>query len=237
MPLILLLLLLFTALSYAEIPPIQLATKYHDNIIVHNYWVSEKLDGVRAYWNGKQLMSRQGNTFLAPKWFTSGFPSEALDGELWITRGSFEQVSSIVRTRTGNLKSWHKISFMVFDLPSSKARFTERLALMQHLVDRSPSIYLSIIPQQRFKNQQALQNKFDEIIEAGGEGLMLHHIDAFYQVKRSKGLMKLKRYDDAEAKVLGYVAGKGKHLGRMGSLIVKNTQGITFKNWHGFHRY
>jgi len=243
MPLFLLLtLLLLTPLTYADTaqhnasipPPIQLATKFHDDIVIKDYWVSEKLDGVRGYWNGKQLLSRQGHPFAAPKWFTADFPNQPLDGELWIARGSFETVSSILRTEKGADERWRDIFFMIFDLPSSKANFTQRLVVMQQLVDTSNSPYLKMIKQQKITTHQALQSKMDEVINGGGEGLMLHHINAYYQVKRSQDLMKLKRYDDADAVVVGYVPGKGKHLGRMGSLIVKNSEGLTFKIGSGF---
>ena len=70
---ILLFSLLFSPLLFAS-PPIQLATKFHKDINIQDYWISEKLDGVRAYWNGKQLISRQGNIFTAPTWFTEEFP-------------------------------------------------------------------------------------------------------------------------------------------------------------------
>jgi DNA ligase-1 len=234
MPLILLLILLFSPLLHANNPPIQLASKFHEDIIVNDYWVSEKLDGVRAYWDGQHLISRQGNQFTAPKWFTAGFPKTPLDGELWIARQTFEKVSGIVRTKNKNENDWKQISFMIFDLPSSLETFTQRLVVMQKLVDNSPSKYLKMITQKIFTSHQALQENLDEVIEDGGEGLMLHHINAYYQVKRSQDLMKLKRYDDAEAVVLDYIPGKGKHLGRMGSLLVKNTEDINFKIGSGF---
>jgi DNA ligase-1 len=233
MPL-LLILTLTSCFTFASPPPIQLASKFHDDINIEQYWVSEKLDGVRGYWDGKRLISKQGNPFPAPQWFTEGFPDQALDGELWIARNQFEKVSGIVRTQKGADEAWRNISFMIFDLPSSKESFTKRLAIMEQLVNQSSSPYLKIIAQEKIHSHQALQSKLDKVIEGGGEGLMLHHVDVYYQVKRSQDLMKLKRYDDAEAEVLEYIPGKGKHLGRMGALVVKNTEGIVFKIGTGF---
>lgn len=219
---------------FATPPPIQLATKFHDDIIINHYWISEKLDGVRGYWDGKQLLSRQGNRFPAPAWFTADFPDVPLDGELWIKRGKFEQVSGIVRSHKGPPQAWQQISFMVFDLPNSLETFTQRLTVITQLVDNSPSAYLKMIPQQKITTHQALQLKLDKVIAAGGEGLMLHHINAYYQVKRSRDLMKLKRHEDAEAVVLGHIAGKGKHTGRLGALQVKTLDGISFSIGTGF---
>lgn len=232
MPIIVVLLFIFSPFLLASAPPIQLATKFHQQINIQDYWVSEKLDGVRAYWNGEQLISRQGNHFSAPQWFTKDFPNSALDGELWIEREQFERVSGIVRSR--NSTDWKYVNFMIFDLPSSPQNFTQRLIAMQQLIDKNQSAYLKMIPQYKVTSHHLLQTQLDKVIEAGGEGLMLHHINAYYQVKRSKDLMKLKRYDDAEAVVLNHIAGKGKHTGRMGSLVVKTTEGITFKIGSGF---
>lgn len=215
-------------------PEIQLASKYHQDIIINKYWVSEKLDGVRAYWDGQHLISRQGNQFQAPDWFIENFPAQALDGELWIARQKFEAVSGIVRTKKDNEEDWKQISFMIFDLPHSPETFTNRLKIMQQLVSNSRSLYLKIIPQEILTDHQSLQKKLDEVIKGGGEGLMLHHVDAHYQAIRSHDLMKLKRYDDAEAVVLSYIPGKGKNEGKMGSLLVKNTDGIVFKIGTGF---
>ncbi|MCK5817984.1 MAG: DNA ligase [Psychromonas sp.] len=231
---IFLFLLLCSPLLYAALPPIQLATTFRDDIIIDNYWVSEKLDGVRAYWDGKHLFSRKGNQFQAPKWFTKGFPTAPFDGELWLGRNKFELVSGIVRTKNGTKQAWKQITFMIFDLPSSPKNFTERLITMQRLIDESDSHYIKIIKQEKIATHQALQLKLNEIIKLGGEGLMLHHIDAYYQVKRSQNLMKLKRYDGAEAVVVAHIAGKGKYLGMMGSLEVKTDDNIIFKIGTGF---
>ena len=51
------------------------------------------MDGVRAYWNGKKLMSRHGKDIECPSWFTEGLPiGVKLDGELWMGRESFDKL-------------------------------------------------------------------------------------------------------------------------------------------------
>ena len=76
-------------------PELQLANRYHPDITLQHYWISEKLDGVRAYWDGSTLVSKRGNTYHAPAWFTAGFPDFPLDGELWLARNTFEKLSGI----------------------------------------------------------------------------------------------------------------------------------------------
>ncbi len=233
--LIFFLLLGFSPVTHSVSPPqIQLATVYHQNINIQEYWISEKLDGVRAYWNGKHLISRQGNIFNAPQWFSKGFPDTPLDGELWIKRQSFAQVSGIVRQQKGDAEQWREIAFMIFDLPASTENFTARIKQMKSIVHNSESPYLKMITQQKVQNNAQLQQLFEYVLNQGGEGLMLHRGGAFYQTKRSKDLLKLKKYEDAEAVVVQHLPGKGRNSGRMGAILVKTEDGTVFKIGSGF---
>lgn len=225
-----LLLLSFSAL--AESPDLLLAKTYSDDINIADYWVSEKLDGVRAYWSGTQLLSRQGNVLHAPSWFVADFPSSQLDGELWIARGAFEDVVSTVRKLNPIDKEWRKVRYRLFELPEAKGTFTQRLAMLEQLAKRSD--YLQLIPQARFSSLSALNDKLDAVVAAGGEGLMLHYADALYRTGRSDALLKLKKHQDAEAVVIEYLPGKGKHLGRLGALLVEMPSGKYFKLGGGF---
>ena len=232
-----LILLLFSSFLYAnsnQAPALQLATIYHQDINIQEYWISEKLDGVRAYWNGKQLISKQGNIYHAPEWFLKDFPTVPLDGELWIDRQQFEKVSGITRKHNATVEEWQKISFMIFDLPNSTANFSNRIEKMQQLVSSSHSPYLKMVKQEKVDNNTQLQSLLEEVLTLGGEGLMLHHQHAYYQAKRSKDLMKLKSYQDAEAVLKQHVPGKGRNTGRLGALVVETKDGIQFKIGTGF---
>lgn len=227
--------LFFSAVTQAaNPPPIQLATVYHQGINVKAYWVSEKLDGIRAYWDGKNLLSRKGNIFRAPEWFSKGFPDTPLDGELWINRRQFSELSGIVRKQKASDKEWQKIAFMIFDLPNSPKNFSKRIKQMEKVVKNSHSPYLKMIKQQKVENNRELQRLLEEVLSKGGEGLMLHRGDAHYQAKRSKDLLKLKKYQDAEAVVLQHLPGKGRNKGRLGALLVKTEDGTVFKIGSGF---
>ena len=227
--------LLFSSAAQSAIPPqIQLATIYHQDINIQEYWISEKLDGVRAYWNGKNLISRQGNIFNAPLWFSNGFPDTPLDGELWIAREQFSQVSGIVRQKKASDKEWRKIAFMIFDLPGSAENFSKRIQRMKNIVNNNAAPYLKMIKQQKVQNNTELQLLLENVLSKGGEGLMLHRGGAHYQAKRSKDLMKLKKYQDAEAVVLQHLPGKGRNSGRLGAILVKTEDGTVFKIGSGF---
>ncbi len=209
-------------------PDLLLAQDYQDNIDVSQYWVSEKLDGVRAYWDGKQLISRGGNIIQAPAWFTADFPPRPLDGELWLARQQFAQILSTVSKQQPVSSEWQQLAYYIFELPQAEGTFTERIRMMQLLVQQQNSPYLQVVPQFRVADRATLLATLTQLEQAGAEGLMLHHQDAHYKTGRSADLLKLKTYQDAEATVIGYRPGRGKYQGMVGALIVRTPEGLEF---------
>lgn len=232
------LLLLFCLISAlnanALAPAILLAQIYHEDIPVQDYLVSEKLDGIRAIWDGHQLISRQGHPIHAPVWFTKDLPPFALDGELWIARGRFEQLSSTVRQLNPEDAAWRQVAYYVFELPDATGDFAQRAQQIEKIVRQLHSPYLKRLPQFRVSNRTMLKRTLGSIVAKHGEGLMLHRADAPYLTGRSHVLLKLKPQLDAEAKVIAYVPGKGKYLGKMGALLVETPDGTRFKLGTGF---
>ncbi|PCK09395.1 MAG: DNA ligase [Alteromonadaceae bacterium] len=216
-------------------PPLMLANIYEPSIELDAYWVSEKYDGVRAYWNGKQLISRQGNIYHAPAWFTKDFPDTPLDGELWMGRNTFDQLSGTVRKKTPDTSQWQKVRYMVFDLPASGEVFDARLQQLHKLFTHNNSPYLHLVEQLKIHDHQALNKRLKTLVAAGAEGLMLHRASSHYLAKRNDDLLKLKTFQDAEARVLAHLPGKGKFKGLMGSILLENEQGIRFKVGSGFN--
>ena len=207
-----------------EKPQIMQAKKWQQELNVQDYFVSEKLDGIRGYWNGEQLISRGGKILAAPLWFIKNFPETALDGELWIARGLYEKVSSVVRKQKPH-KQWEKVKFMIFDIPTHKGKFAERVQAMQKIIKQAQSPYLEMIPQKEMSSAAELEKYFYEVVNSDGEGLMLHKKDAFYRSGRSGDLRKFKLFEDSEATVIGYKKGKGKYKGKVGALQVQLPEG------------
>ncbi|MBL4631085.1 MAG: DNA ligase [Paraglaciecola sp.] len=198
----------------------QLARLYQENIVVQDYWISEKLDGIRGRWTGSALITRNGNMIHAPTWFVKDFPPQMLDGELWLARNSFEKTASIILRDTPN-QDWQHIKFMLFDLPKHKGTFSQRLTELQLLVDAADSPYLQLIAQFKLTSKSQLTHTLDKLVAQGAEGLMLNHQAAYYQDGRSAYLLKLKKHQDAEARVIAHLPGKGKYQGMLGSLLVE----------------
>lgn len=216
--------------------PLQLASTFNielDDITLEDYWVSEKLDGIRARWTGSQLLTRNGNLIHSPDWFTKDWPKVALDGELWIARGQFQETASIVLSHTSG-ERWNKVTFKVFDLPDSQATFDSRLSELVTLSDSLQTSTLSLVSQHFYSSLDALDLALEQLVASGGEGLMLHHKHARYIHGRSDRLLKLKKFDDDEARVIGHISGKGKFADVMGSLLVQTKDGVVFKIGSGF---
>ena len=220
------------AQSQAQAADFALASKYASGINLDDYWVSEKFDGVRARWDGTRLISRGGNTFAAPAWFTDGFPPTPLDGELWVGRGRFAETVSIV-TRAAPHEGWRKVRYRVFDLPSAQT-FERRLRELRAVVAAAASPYLALVRQYKVRDHAALIAKLDAVTAAGGEGLMLRRNRSRHRGGRSGDLLKLKKFDDAEARVVAHNPGKGKFAGVMGSITVEAADGTRFKIGGGF---
>ena len=218
----------------AEMPALLLAETYRGQVDVTQYLVSEKFDGVRAYWNGRQLISRGGNVIQAPQWFTAGLPVRQLDGELWLGAGRFEEMSGLARRALPDDDAWRQVSYLVFELPDGEGTFIERFSQLQALARSAGAPWLRVVEQTRVSSRMVLMRRLDAVISAGGEGLMLHRADAPYLTGRSDVLLKVKRWHDAEAVVVAHVPGKGKYRGALGALRVRAEDGREFLLGTGF---
>lgn len=218
-------------------PPALLLAEVYDrdsSLDLARYWVSEKLDGVRAYWDGARLLTRSGHVIAAPAWFIEGWPDTPMDGELWGGRGTFDRTSGIVRTGQPRDDDWRSLRFCVFDLPAEPGTFDRRLAVLSERIRHTNSAWLTAVEQVKVRDEIELTRLLRKIEAQGGEGLMLHRGDSLYVGARSDDLLKLKSFEDAEAKVIAYVEGRGKYAGMMGALLVELPNGIRFKLGTGF---
>jgi DNA ligase-1 len=220
--------------ALAAAPALMLADVYRPGMPLAGYWVSEKYDGVRGYWDGQRLWTRGGIRVAAPAWFTAPLPAVPLDGELWAGRGRFELATSTVRSESPSDAAWREMRFMVFDLPAEPGDFDMRLAALRKLLPIPAAPWVVPVAQQRATTHADLQALLTKTVKLGGEGLMLHRGSAPYRGERNADLLKFKPYDDAEARVVGHTPGQGRHAGRLGALIVETPQGQRFRLGSGF---
>lgn len=227
--------LLWMATAQAARPPaLELVDVYPGHLDLSRYWVSEKFDGVRGYWDGRQLWTRGGQHVDVPDWFTAGWPDTAMDGELWVGYGKFSHASAIVRSADADAALWHEVSYHVFDLPGRGGGFDARVPAIRKVVARIDEPWVRAIRQFHVADGKALQAALKRVLDKGGEGLVLHRGDAAYEAGRGVGLYKLKPYRDAEAKVIGVHPGQGRLDGMMGSLQVRTPEGREFAIGTGF---
>ena len=190
--------------------------------------VSEKLDGVRAHWDGTQLRFRSGRRIVAPDWFLARLPHTPLEGELWLGRGRFDELSGLVRRASASDDGWHRLRYMLFELPGAPGSFAERAAALAALTQRVGWATLQAIPQRHVVDRTGLAPWLEEVVRGGGEGLILHRASAPYRIDRSPDVVKLKPHQDEDAVVVGHLPGRGRHAGRLGALRVRRDDGAVF---------
>ena len=218
----------------AAAPALQLPTVYHDAIDPAPYLVSEKYDGVRGHWDGATLRFRSGREVPAPAWFTAALPRTPLDGELWLGRGRFDELSGSVRRQAPLEAEWRAIRYQVFELPGADGPFEQRARRIEQLAAQHRDSPMVAVAQTRVADRAALQRRLDQTVAAGGEGLVLHLASAAWRPGRSDLTMKLKPERDAEAVVVGHRDGQGRFAGQLGALELRTPEGRRFLVGSGF---
>ncbi len=222
------------SLQHAQAQEIMLPLVYEEGIDLSDWLMSEKLDGVRGYWDGQRLLSKNGIPFNPPQSFTKNFPDFEVEGELWGGRGTFEKTVSIVMQKDAHI-GWHELKFAIFDVPKATGGFEERLNIAKMWFGRHPSEFVFVIEHKPATSEEYLQNELKMIEEVGGEGIILRKSGSFYRPGRSKDVLKLKNYSDMEAVVIAHLGGEGRNGGRMGSLLVElPLDKLRFKIGSGF---
>ena len=218
----------------AQPPALWLANLYQGHEKLTDYWVSEKYDGIRGYWDGQRLLSRSGKALNPPNWFVKAWPAQPFEGELWAGLGQFELAASVVQQKQASDNAWRAMRFMVFDVQTPTQTFTERIVRYQSIVKEIGRPWVLPVAQSQVPSHAALKATLNKTVQAGGEGLVLHRGASLYQTGRNSDVLKVKLHKDAEAKVIGHEPGQGKHAKRLGALWVETPQGLRFELGTGF---
>jgi len=220
---------LLTGPTAPQTPALWMANTYQGNERLADFWVSEKYDGIRGYWDGYQLLSRSGKTLNPPTWFVQNWPATPFEGEVWAGSGQFEHVASVIQQKQAPDNAWRSLRFMAFDVPTSALRFSERIQLYQGIVKRIGRSWVQAVTQSHASSHVALKTLLNQTVQQGGEGLVLHRGDSKYQRGRNTDVIKVKLHEDAEAQVVGHGRGQGKYAHRTGALQLVTPQGLHFK--------
>lgn len=189
-----------------------LAKTYDGSQDVVGWLMSEKMDGVRAIWTGSKLMSRNNHEFHAPEWFTKDLPKDVvLDGELYCGRGLFQLTTSIVRKKKPIDAEWERITYVVFDVVSSKP-YKERMTLVPVGIKRVISVTCT--------GKEHVNTFYSKLLQVGAEGVMIRNPYTGYEFKRTWNLLKYKPITDDEASVVGLEDGEGKYAGLPGGTLI-----------------
>jgi DNA ligase-1 len=218
---------------YADKPSLQKPKIYQGDENITGWFMSEKLDGIRGYWDGKRLKSKNGYTIHVPEWFIKDFPPFKLDGELWTKRADFENIQSIVLDDKPSSK-WNEITYNIFEVPFSEGNFSQRLNYVKLWIKENNIKHIKVIPQIRCKNKKHLISYLNKIEKLRGEGIILKNPNLSYFTGRSSQILKVKSFNDMEGEVIAINKGKGKFKNIMGSLSIKLKNGVVFKLGGGF---
>ncbi|MFV0476736.1 MAG: DNA ligase [Parahaliea sp.] len=218
---------LFASTVHAQ--SLMLAQNY-DAQDVAGWLASEKLDGVRGYWTGDILISRQNKRFYPPAGFTEGFPPFALDGELYMGPGQFADTSGKIRKG----EHWSGIKLHVFDVPEAKGGLLMRLEKIRQWLTVHPEANIAVIEQVPVHGITEAQAMLDQIMNKGGEGVILRDPNAPYLRTRSKSMLKLKRWQDDECTITAHLPGKGKYQGLLGAVECRWLDGQIIRLGSGF---
>lgn len=230
------LLIIIMELSLASIankPDLFLLKTYDDSKEIFGWVMSEKLDGIRGFWNGQELLTRGGEKLNPPKWFIKDYPSFPVDGELWTKRGDFENISSIVRSKNSGDR-WKKITHHIFEVPNQSGGLLKRLSVLEKHLAANSTPYLKVLKQTTIKTKQQLKDFLTQVTSNKGEGVVVRNPDTLYETGRLSSALKVKKYFDTECTVLEILPGKGKYQNKMGSVLCQTAQGQRLKIGSGF---
>jgi len=148
------------------------------------FW-SEKMDGIRGYWDGSNMFSKEGNYINTPASIRSQLPDFPLDGELWMGRNSFYECKR--KMLTGD---WSGVSYNIFDAPKFPGSFSERLQHLRSTIKQSEAV--KVVDMKQCSGIDQLWSLLREIVREGGEGIVLRKDGSPYIGGRSENLLRVK---------------------------------------------
>jgi len=150
---------------------------------ISGWYASEKLDGVRAYWDGSTLWTRQGNPIEMPERIRADLPAFHVDCEIWGGRGTFGDACAAAK---GNWRPG--VRLVVHDVPQAPGDWGARM-LAGRLSPRPCG--LDAVCYASGSMREILATLID-ITSNGGEGIVVRKPGIKYRVGRGTSTLKIK---------------------------------------------
>jgi DNA ligase-1 len=219
--------------GYTKEMEVMLAKKFSEvSVDPVGWYMSEKIDGIRAYWDHKEqeFFTRNGNLIHVPDFFIELMKQSPkdidLDGEMWIDRESFNKINGLTRRHNPVDSEWSLVKYIVFDVPIPKVPYIERYKMYKDIVKKINSKHVVALETTEIKSIDEMTSFIESVEKINGEGIMIRNPESMYERKRSKSLLKIKKFEDSEGTLVGYNDGRtGKYKGLVGSLILKLKNG------------
>jgi len=220
-----------------DVPEVMLAHKYQERYHTGPYYVSEKLDGIRAVTHNGKMYTRNGLKIHAPQWFLDAIPEGTYDGELWTKRSDFQMLSSIVRKKIPRDAEWKLVSYRIFDDYASEDPFSVTYARLKKklpMCDDADGPNVCLEKQTLANSHDAIMKHFREIRDRNGEGVILRKNSPYKQGVRTQSMLKVKEFMEREATIVGFTY---YDKGRLKSLVCEwkapNGKTVQFKVFNG----
>jgi len=222
-----------------------LAHKYNPDKADYPAYIQPKLDGVRCVFTKDGAYSRTGKEFKNVdhikkdlKVVFDRYPNIILDGELYNhgLKDDFEKIISLVRktkpTQEHRDEAEQLVQYHMYDIVSyPHATYEWRMHFINTLTDSAmvrTSKCLRIIKTEVALDYDNAIHKHEKYLKQGYEGSIYRSMTGKYKGTRSWDLMKFKDFEDSEATIVGYEAGKGKRQGTIGKFIMQDDEGVEF---------
>jgi ATP-dependent DNA ligase len=223
-----------------------LAAKWEDykDKIQYPIYSQAKLDGIRCIVTKDGMFSRNGKAIISAPHIIDSLrnlflvnPDLIFDGELYADKfaNDFNTIVSLVKktkpTDADLAESKKQIEYHIYDLPSSKKNFLHRAYDLGILFETYLEMgkFCRLVDTRKAENEQSVMEQYGLLVEAGYEGQILR-VDAPYENKRSKSLLKHKSFIDEEYQILDIVEGEGNRSGTAGYMVFNTREGKRFKS-------
>jgi DNA ligase-1 len=223
---------------------VMLADKYFEKpqkVKGKEFIITQKLDGCRFVLvkdeNGQvKYFTRQGQEIEGLVEFeedSKKIPNNTvIDGELLLNKEGLHSKDLYRETMKESRKKGikHRLVLHAFDILTftefkqgiSKTKCKDRKTQLSNLISQSGFSNIMEVPIRYIgKDENMITKLLDEAISNEEEGVMVNLSDASYECKRTSNILKVKKFQDADLKVLDIIEGTGKNVGKLGAITVQ----------------